>query len=275
MAVDGRKSLARMWEQWGDCTRCSLGEIRSAEGKPVVAGTGAKGKILVVLRSPTWKTEEGIPTDGEEFLYALIRAYDAMEHIYVTYTTACRSCSPIIDEDTGQQKMRSTRRGLVPMYRDIPPSHEQRKACSDRLLEEVYLVDPVIVLACGDVAIQSLMGKAVSTASLVGNPTHFTVPGAGIRPRVTEKRQVWGRKFQGQMIYPTEPAPVSYLMIPTYEPEIALKATADHRPTSPAVQLKEHVREAVNLYTHSLDLTRDDKIETPEPMYDDAEDLDV
>lgn len=250
--MDARKSLARFHGEWDDCQQCLLGEQRSAFGKDVIHGSGEARRIMIVLRSPSWKHEEGQFTEGEVVLREMIRMADAVDDVYVTYATSCRGCTPVMDVDTGLPKMRNVRGKMLPQYRDTPPTNDQVKACLARLHEEVYLVDPVIVLACGESAIHALMGRVVSANSLYGTPTHFQVKGAGVRPRLTEKKKAWGRKVNGVMHFPVDPFMVNYLMIPTHDLEFVLRNISDTRRSSPAVEFQQHLRDAVRIYQQSL-----------------------
>lgn len=274
MGVDARKSLSALHEQWDDCEKCDLGERRAALGAPVLHGRGARRGIFAVIGSPCWKDEaNGIgTTDGAELLLGLLEKQGVMHQTYLTYAVSCRSCRPSIDNTTGAVRMRRMGKHMVPMFSDVPPTGDQVKACAERLYEELYIVDPLIVLACGESAVNALAGRAMNLNNVRGTPQHFTIPGVGAVPKLTEKKGAWLREAKGVRSFPTKPFGVRYLMFPTHDPDYVLKNAADTRLGSPGLQFAEDIAATAHILNRlSADSPRIEPEPEPEPVEEDED----
>ena len=168
--------------------------------------------------------------------------------IYITNIVSCRSCEPVLDENGLPRMFRQRNAPSVPMYKDIPPLPLQWKACLPRLQEEIYLVDPIIIVSLGNTAAEALTGGHVTITRDRGTEVTIEIPGAGHRAVLTEKKQVWTRKVGGEVVTPTEQAMVQYLMIPTFHPSYVARLKADHGPTSPFQLLIGDIKKAVSIY---------------------------
>ena len=249
--ITARKSLPMFRKEWDNCTKCSLGERRQSANEHVIHGQGVMRKLMIVLDSPTWveeKSRDVMRSDGGTFLSAVLKQLGLLEHVYVTYSVLCRSCRPDIDPSTGTPRTRRAAGGLmVPAYRDIPPTNDQLHACSKRLHEEVYIVDPAVILACGAVAVSALMGKATTLSGIRGEPTHITIEGAGRVASITEKKRSWARTVKGETSWPTLPSTVRYLMVPTFDPLFVYRQYADQRANSPGSQFTKDITTAAEI----------------------------
>ncbi len=256
-AVDEAKpavSLDELYDRWSDCTKCKLGERRAALQQPLLMGGGATGRVLILGEAPSeaeerngkllddmnWKGEAG----PLYLLTAMLETAGLAEHCYYTTIVSCRACQPAINNETGQVIVR---RGL-PVFRDSVPTDEQVKACKDRLYEQIYLVDPVIILALGATAASTLIGRNTALGGIVGEPQHISIPGRSDIPRITEKARVWGRKFKGEMLWPTIKNQVRYLMLPTVLPKLALDTMSDTAKGSPISRLTEDVKKTADIF---------------------------
>lgn len=181
--------LTVLQEEYKNCTRCELHEGRTN----VVFGIGAVGNILVVAEAPG-ETEDasGYPLVGQsgqilDFLLAksspradiskLAKSFPLkkldrfgwgwkdfneakqllMQEVFYTNTVLCRP----------------------PQNRN--PSTQEIKACNERLIETIYRVDPIIIIAAGKISLETLMGKKVaSIQKLCGRLIDITVPGKAV-----------------------------------------------------------------------------------------------
>jgi uracil-DNA glycosylase len=250
---DARKSLPKLREEWSSCTKCALGERRIANEGQFVFGEGVTRGVMFVGEGPG-KDEEisGRPFIGKsgQILRRIIEKLNLTEY-YVTNIVACRSCTPFTD-GAGQPMMRknwSTKQMEV-SYKDEPPTPPQIEACAPRLYEQIYLVDPVVIVALGASAAKMLMQRHVSITSpdTRGQPFHISIPGAGYSTVRTEKRGAWIRSTGGKLHLPIEQSEVRYLCIPTIHPAFVARKLADVSGDSPFRQLAGDIRKAVQVY---------------------------
>jgi len=133
--------LEDLKEQMQDCTKCGLCEYRTK----IVFGNGnSKPKIMLVGEAPGPEDDrEGIPLVGEigEKLDSILKYVGtSREEVYVTNTVLCPP----------------------PQHRF--PRTEEMEACRWRLIEEINILKPDVIVALGRAALQQLNGKPVKGA---------------------------------------------------------------------------------------------------------------
>jgi uracil-DNA glycosylase len=239
-------------EEWYSCVKCDLGPQRISTEGQFVFGEGDTGGVLFVDDGPGREEEQvGRPAVGSygKILRAVIQGL-GLTRYYITNVVACRSCTPWTDPSGRPLMRKNFRTGHMELsYRDEPPTPMQMEACRDRLLELVYLIDPVIIVAMGPVAAKSLSGKpmAVLSDEIHGKAIHISIPGAGFRTSRTEKKDVWLRKGKTVSL-PVEQAEVRYLCVPTYPLSYVHKKLNDLSANSPFAKFTADVRGAVQAY---------------------------
>lgn len=244
---DARKSLQVLQREWSGCVRCELGEIRDGLGQAQVAGEGRKRGIMFIGPAPTQTDAEMgrvYADNGDGHPLRLIIEHSGISTFYLTYLTACRSCAPVLD---GEGNPRTRRDGSI-WYKDQAPLKPQIAACLPRLYEEIYLVDPIIIVAMGAVTASALRGTPVNLIKDRGQPETITIPGAGFSANFSEKRNVWGRKKDKKRQYPVDPAGVRYQMVPTlppYKEDLRVHDTSKDNPLSSFIQ---DIRTAKSIY---------------------------
>lgn len=139
------KGLAKLYEEWSGCTKCGLHETR----KNLVFGEGPQNaKIMFIGLAPGGKEdEEGLPFIGESggFLKKILmkKAKLKPEDVFFTNLVCCR---PFVLDDRGQPK-------------DRDPTVSEIAACMPRLLETIYIVDPIWIVCLGALAAGTLAKK--------------------------------------------------------------------------------------------------------------------
>lgn len=256
MTPDARKSLPVLHQEWAHCTACSLSERRDAGNYSIILGEGNTGvdhkrSIMVVGGGPGSAEEaQGRPfmgPAGRVLRNALVRL--GLRDIYFTTAVACRSFEyqystegqPILGKDraTGQEYHR---------IRDAQPNPSQMKACRNRLMEQIYIVDPLLIIALGGEALQALTGKPLGLVAKRGELTTIEIPGAWRKAKHTEKTNAWARKVRGDIKRPTVPTTVRYTVMPTYHPAFVLSKSADQRPGNPTQSFAEDLVLAARIY---------------------------
>lgn len=219
---------------------CELGKRRrtAQKGGAFVFGEGTPGRIMVIGGGPTKDDDiSGRPFSGDpgQFLHKVVKAVGLEGHCYFTNTVSCRSCSQDVDSE-GQLKTWSNGQ---PAIKDHDPFADYYEACRARLYEEMYIVNPVIIITLGGVATEVVTRVRGGIGVREGEPQLIKIPGAGFVPRLTEKKGLWHRKVRGQWVSPVDQNMVEYLCIPTKSPGFVLRDEADQRMDSP---LKSFVR---------------------------------
>lgn len=267
--ADYRRSLNILREEWESCTKCDLGEQRvDVNGKFVFGeGVGARG-IMFIGEGPGQTEEEiGRPFVGPsgEILRDAIEALHITNY-YITNVVACRSCAQGIGSD-GQPLFRTNRTTGIqtPWIKDQPPTNPQMLACTPRLLEEIYLVDPYLIVALGSEASKALLGSAFSSITKDhGNAKEMLVPGAWFVPALTAKKKAWLRKIKGQYIMPTLRHQVRYWVMPTFHPSFVLRNHADQRVGNVLDLFMQDLKKARSTYNrymlevHQINMTEAD-----------------
>lgn len=250
---DFRKSLPLLRSEWERCTKCSLGTFREESGGAFVFGEGMTGGIMFVGEGPG-KDEaiEGRPfigASGKLIRHVINRL--GLTQFYISNAVCCRSCKPDMDGE-GKPRMRINYRTKreEPVIRDEAPKKIELEACRPRLFEEIYLVDPTVIVALGAQAATTIAQRAVSIAAECGRPTTVHIPGAGDHATLTDKRQAWGRKVKGELLFPTEQNEVMYLMVPVYHPAYVLSKQGEN-PSATNTTLRvfvDAIRKAVRIH---------------------------
>jgi uracil-DNA glycosylase len=150
--------------------------------------------------------------NGEWLRYAL-KLLGLTNDVYMTHVVQCRSISKAFDSE-GQPRFNERGKQLE---RDAPPTPAQAAACTARLLEEIYLVDPLIIVLLGSVPVKTLVGSAE-----IGALCTVEVPGGTYYPHITSKKKQWARKQGGEIQLPVRPSTVKY-------PAIACPSVEDAR----------------------------------------------
>lgn len=281
MAIDTRRSLTTLRQEWETCTRCALGEARKTAGGAFVFGEGTPGCIMFIGEGPgTDESETGKPFSGAtgRFLRKILESM-GIRHYYLTNCVCCRSFTYQFDGE-GRQKY-YTRRGVMhAAEQDSAPTPIQRNACLPRLREEIYIVDPILIVTLGGTAGEAVLGRPVKILQesgrlrpdTAGEPgTILRLPGAGVVPQLTPKG-TWRRKVRGEVIQPVVQSTVTYPVIPLLHPGFVLKQMSDRAVGSPRHSFAAGLSKVRDYYNQYLRVVYG---ETPATTEFSAEQLDI
>lgn len=157
--MNSRQRISELASQWVNCKRCDLHHTRNR----VVFGEGnPDADILVIGEAPGAEEDlHGRPFVGEagKILDGFTEAVglDREHDLFVTNAVCCRPTLEDIDERTGK-----------PRIDNRQPNKEERKGCNPRLLETIYLVDPLLIITLGRVPFQVLFGRVPKMEALRG-----------------------------------------------------------------------------------------------------------
>lgn len=232
---DYTKTLDMLNTEWEDCTRCALGKQRDSMNALQAFGEGEPGGIMFISGGPgepeSIKGRPFVGPSGSDILKPVIDALGIFDISFITNLVVCRSCSQMHDGQ-GQPMFERENGVVVPRWRDEDPNAQWIVPCMPRLIEEIYLVDPVLIVALGRPAAETLRGKPVAITRDRGTVEEITIPGATLDMVLTEKKQVWARKLNDDGTFQTvsEQSKVKYLMMPTFNPTFIARNVDDTRP---------------------------------------------
>lgn len=247
---DYRYPLTALNDHWSECTACSLGVSRQQAGGAFVFGEGSDRGVLVVGEGPGRAEEvEGRPFMGESgaFLRDILKELK-FNRYYLTNAVACRSWDFQYD-NSGNKRMRKNRRTgkEMPVIRDEPPKNPHIEACRDRLHQQIYALDPILIITLGGQAGEAVMRRPLKMQTECGTMLMADIPGAAHVPQLTPKGN-WARKVRRQLIAPSVRNMVSYPVVPVVHPGFALAHQKDKRKGSPMNLFVTGLQNARNYY---------------------------
>lgn len=250
---DVRKGLPLIYDEWDNCTDCDLGPLRVLRGGRIVFGEGdPKPDGVMFVSGDISRDDERedriVGAAAGKLLHKLI-ANVRLNNYYITSLTACRSCTPMLD-DQGLPLLSKGFRGKPqePKYKDQPATKPQILACSRRLHDEIYTVDPLIIVALGQSAAAALRGRPFNMLKDRGYPEEIDIPGAGHLAVVSGKRREWLRKVKGQLSRPVKQATVRYLMYPTLHPLDVQNSIMNEGKDNPYSQLASDIYKVAKIW---------------------------
>lgn len=178
------EALGWLQQTWAACRGCSLCEERNS----VVFGYGnPNAQILIVGEAPG----ENEDRQGLPFIGAAGQLLDQ----YLGYASIRDDVKDLVESinreknKRGSESDRKELRNLLldefyftnvvmcrpPENRD--PIPKELEACRTRLLEQIYLVDPILVVAAGKIAAGAILGKKVTITQDRGEMFDIEIPG--------------------------------------------------------------------------------------------------
>lgn len=179
------EKLTVLYDEYKDCQKClSLCESRSQ----VVFGMGnPQADLLIITDAPGIEEDKvGLPLIGQSG-----KILDWYLCQYFNLTSLCADFSlkggfrksfvwPSHEKAKQElSKFAFYSNSILCRTKDgRDPSHDELINCKERLHKLIYIIDPIIILAVGKTALESLTGKrGVSTLKSRGTLTDVTVPG--------------------------------------------------------------------------------------------------
>jgi uracil-DNA glycosylase family 4 len=209
-----QERLQQLYSKWYGCLKCPLGELRACDGKQdIVFGHGnPDAHILIVGEAPGEEEEAtSVPFVGKagQLLNQILAFTSSDPEIREAQEAYSRKSH----SDYNQKKIRSYH-DFVEEWRfneffltnavacrppeNATPTTEQIKQCWDRLWNIIYIVDPWLIIACGNSALSALMRK--------------------VQVKITAARgRIYDVEFEGHV------GPVTYPIVPIFHPSYLLR----------------------------------------------------
>lgn len=209
--MDKIERISELYHEYKSCLRCpDLCKYR----KNVVFGHGKVSADLMVIGEAPGETEDElgepfIGDSGELLNSALEEAGLSRKDVYISNVVLCR---PVFEE--------TTKRGNIRLVNRTPTKAEQ-DACKERLYEEIYIVDPKLILLLGNIA-----------ASLVTK---------------NKLNNVLGQMFDLKIPGKTKNSTITYPAIVNWHPAYVLRGSQERRPGTPSMQFIENIQKAVEI----------------------------
>jgi len=150
------KRLEQLYSDWSECTRCSLSEFREEIGNGILTGNGLSGEeeyrqrvMFVIDRLDPSEIINGEFQTGHhgKILGELLQRLGVdLDDVWSTPTSLCPT--QVYDpEDWRTPELAK------------PANGKQMRACRPRLMREIHIVQPLVVVAMGANAYEAVMGK--------------------------------------------------------------------------------------------------------------------
>lgn len=197
---------------------------------------------------------EGRPFVGAsgQFLRSTLNAV-GLKRYYITNAVCCRSW--VYDYDA-EGKPRVDHKTKMIRRKDSPPNMTQMNACFQRLLEEIYIVDPVLIVTLGGSAAEVLLRRPLTLQKDGGVLQTAELPGAILVPSLTDVARKWARrvgpKENRQLVMPVVQNSVIYPLLPLYHPAYVMAYAADKRPGSPMSMFATGMMKARDIYVRYM-----------------------
>lgn len=186
------ESLLVLQRAWANCKACSLCENRNN----VVFGYGNPDAQVMVIGEAPGETEDklGVPFVGAagqllDLYLGQVSFKEELQIIIDRINSSKRTREATADVNSARKELRQNLLEDVYLSNTVlcrpeenrDPIPKEIEACRPRLLEEIYLVDPIIIVTAGRVAAEAVIGRKISITQMRGELFDVEVPGR-IRP---------------------------------------------------------------------------------------------
>lgn len=194
-----RERLQALFNQWYGCTKCELGELRkcsAANPNDIVFGEGNPDAHCLIVGEAPGEEEEStsIPFVGRSGqllnqILAMTSDNKEVRESQREYTKGVKRR----DTKNGERALKDIHESWVEWRHrhffltntvacrppeNRTPNYNEIKACWERLWNIIYIVDPLVIIACGNSAMSALMQKVqVQISKMRGNVFDVSHPG--------------------------------------------------------------------------------------------------
>lgn len=180
--------LRALHEAWAGCTACPLSQERNC----IVFGAGAPDAQVMIIGEAPGENEDlhGLPFIGQagQILHQFLGDVSARQEVvdaYVSVTTKRQSNEAVREGkrlllDLLLQEFYFTNVVMCRPPENRDPTPKEVEACRSRLLEQIYTIDPVVIVAAGRVAAEAVLGKKVSITQSRGEMFDLAFQGRGV-----------------------------------------------------------------------------------------------
>lgn len=178
--MEKHEYLSSLQQSWANCQGCALSQGR----RNVVFGYGcADAQVMIIGEAPGENEDRsGLPFVGSAgiLLDQYLGSVSAREEVITLLDTLNSTKGSSQEVERRRNEMRIQLRDFLcqefyftnvvmcrpPENRD--PIPKEMEACRSRLLEQIYIIDPVMIVAAGRIAAEAVIGKKVAITSSRG-----------------------------------------------------------------------------------------------------------
>ena len=231
-----QEQLNQLYDKWYGCTKCSLGELRTCNGaKDIVFGEGnPDADILIVGEAPGEEEDAtGVPFVGKagQLLNQILASTAAEQEVREAHA----AYSKISHSEFNLKKIRAFH-SYIEEWRDqyffftnavacrpadnATPTSSQIKECWHRLWNIIYIIDPWLIIVCGNSALSALLRK--------------------VQTKITAVRgHIYDVEYPGRVI------PITYPILPIFHPAYLLRKADWQIPDGDYAKTVKDVRTAL------------------------------
>jgi uracil-DNA glycosylase family 4 len=182
------QQLRALQQAWAGCKACSLCEERNT----VVFGAGSPDAQVMIIGEAPGENEDrhGLPFVGQagQILHQFLGDVSAREDVaqaYINVTSKKQSEAAIFQAKSQLLDLLLAEYYFTNVVSCRPPENrdplpKEAAACRPRLLEQIYLIDPVFIVAAGRIAAEALIGKKVGITQSRGEILDLSFEGRGV-----------------------------------------------------------------------------------------------
>ncbi len=190
--MDKNFNLNALAQSWGQCQSCGL----CMDRKTIVFGMGnPNAQVMIVGEAPGQKEDEwGVPFVGAagQLLDSYLSEVSHRQEV-IDAAQTLKNAKRASEGERPQLQIQLRTLLLDEFYftnivmcrppENRDPLPKEMEACRPRLLEQIYTVDPVLILAAGRIAAEALVHKKVSITQQRGELFDIEFDGRGIQYR--------------------------------------------------------------------------------------------
>lgn len=188
-----QEKLQQLYDLWYGCERCQLSKFRrtedGAEVKDIVYAEGnPDAHVMIIGEAPgEEETETGIPFYGSagKLLNQIIAMTSDDPGIQELYTWYCKVKHTEANTSYFRDKMLEYRKQELFITNSVScrppdnrtPTKHELKACWERLMNIIYIVDPLLIVTSGKTSLETVLKRQIEITKVRGHIFDVNIPG--------------------------------------------------------------------------------------------------
>ena len=180
--------LDALRQAWSGCQACALCQERTQ----IVFGFGSTSAQIMIVGEAPGQNEDlhGMPFIGQAgmILHQFLGDVSARQDVIDAYLVATAKKATNHERDAAKKRLLEllleefyfTNIVMCRPPENRDPLPKEAEACRTRLLEQIYTIDPVLIVAAGRLAAESLVGKKISITQNRGEIFDVEFQGKGV-----------------------------------------------------------------------------------------------